>query len=240
MVTDEPTKTLQDSPQPEAEPAPAGDLGTPMGEPTKTYTEADIQMAKAAAGREWGRKLKAVEVERDTLRAQLTTVESQMADTNKRIGDLESLIEKNEEEAAKADPEAAAALRLKREGRQLRAQLEEQKRNLEREKAQWQKDLDAAKAYAKERTAKEVGEEYGVDHSLLAEIVPDGDRDKMVAVAKKLPKTAAQAPTPKPDSLQGGSGRTYQELRDAYINNPHDPKIAAAYLKARKEKGLPC
>lgn len=237
-MSDASTKTQEDSLQ-KTEPAPEGDSETPIAETPKAYTEADIQKAKAAVGAEWGRKLKAVEVERDSYRAQLATYESQIAETQKRIKDLEELVDRNEEEAAKTDPEAAAALRLKREGRQLRAQLEEERRNLSREKAQWQKDLEEAKAYAKERTAREIAEEHGVDYHDLVSLIPDGTREQWETLAKKLPKAVQRQETPKPDSLTGGGARTYEQLREAFISNPYDPKIAEAYLKARRERGLP-
>lgn len=79
----------------------------------------------------------------------------------------------------------------------------------------------------------------------LAEATTEKEMELLVALEEKGIKTEAEAEPRKPKRTRPDSGLpsasgegSWESIRDAYIENPNDPKTRDAYLKARRERGV--
>lgn len=214
----------------QGEPQVTGQTSEPAKGSTSTYTEEQVTQKVSDALTEQGRKHK-------------TELESALKETQNKIKALEAELE----EMSVDDPDRQKLKNRIREFETREAQFKEDK---EAHDAEWNQKL--ARITEAEETNFEIAlwdlcEEYDNGDAaklknacLKAKIADiDGARALAEVLWTKKENKAQPLVEGKPDSgVTTGGGVGWKEIRDAYIANPNDPTIRAAYLIERRKRGL--
>ena len=204
MKADGGTTATQDAPPEAGQPSTGKGDGTSAGSP-KTYTEAELQEAvrKRTSDRlaEAGRKAK----------QESESLQSQIKASNDTIAALQKQLDDAEDGHFKNNPDALTVSQMRRQLRDERAKLLQEKTELDNQRKAHQTELDEAKSYRVLRLAEKVAEGYtDVDPQELVDLT-DGSQERMEVLAKRIgvakDAKTGEATWLKPDSgVTSGSG----------------------------------
>jgi len=217
------TEQTKGLPSANAEKAPEGSEGNTPKEPTKTYTEDEVQKALQADRIKAGRTAKDFENREATLKAH----QQEIDDTKAEISKIQEQIDQAELEAAKGDPDKLKELQAKKSYKTLMADLDAEKKKLQKDRADLDRDK-AEHASAIESAQKAKLEmkifELAVEHDLNPQDIKDAMTElnlttvgQAEAIAKRLsgkPKEPTKDPR-KTDSLLTSGARNSSEGKTA-------------------------
>ena len=156
-------------------------------EETFTLTKPQLEERINDGRADIGRLLKAQAEETQAVRNMLETIRKESESLRQ---EREQILKEQEERdlaGVKDQPEVLDALKLKYANRREAVRLADEKRNLEKEKAEHQADVEYARSVRAKEKAESLAKTYRVDAQLLYSVVGN-DPDKMEEIAKVLPK----------------------------------------------------
>ena len=247
------TGTTQTNSPPATAQASSDAVGSTSPETTPiTFTKDQVDQEKQKAVRdalaEAGRKHKA-EVETAVTKAreiQQATIQEHV----ERIAQLEADLE----QLAGDDADKSEILKLKRELRSEkdtlkteRQTLAEQKEAHDKEWTERQAELAAARSENFAVVAWDVADQYDGGDAVKLRAICERAGNLTESFAREMAatlwvkKTDIKKPlvegTPDRGGTAGGAN-TWESIRDAYSANPNDPAIKAAYMDARRKRGI--
>jgi len=211
---DETDKATQD-----AKTSGSGGTTTP-GSKEKTYTEQEVTKMvsdiKAAAGRKQKELTDLVESANKTA-----------TEANKRLSEIQQRIDEAELEKARDNPELLKLYQQKQELEKAKANLDEERRTLQREQAQFKEEKEAVASAKTEAMIVEVALKYHVSIEDLEDLgITDQESLEKIAakLAKSKPSTTEESGEIKPDS---GLGTGESEPTPEQLNNMSMDKYVA-------------
>jgi len=205
------TKVTPEGTPPSGQSSPAGPGSTSTVEEPKTHTTSQVTKLLSDSLAEAGRAKKAVEVERDSLKSQLATVNTSLKD----LEEAKDQLQKDMDELSKDDPDKAKlAQRLKELDASLKS-LKADRSKLEAEKLEHGETVKLATETLAEIAIWEIGAKYNLDPVMLKSLNLPVDQTE--AVAKSIgtvPKPEPPTETLIPDSgvTSGGGEPTAAQL----------------------------
>ncbi len=235
--------STQDAPQTTGQSSDAQDGSTS----TQTFTEEQEKLvqkrlsdALAEQGREQKTKLDAAVAQaREAERASFKETQDRVAALEQKLDALE-----------KAGGDDAVISQLIKDTRKELDEAKSERENLRKEKeahdAEWQKKQEKIQA-AFEIELWEIAEKYeGGDANRLKMACEKRDITEAEGAreladifwTKKSSEESKSLTNGNPDSGgTSGGQKTWESIRDAYIQNPNDPKIKSDYMEARRKRG---
>ena len=185
--------------EPETTPEPETEETTTAVEESLTLTKKEhedlLKQAKAAA--ELGRTLKVTLGAHTALKQQFDAQAQRQTQFENTIKELRQKERERELRSVEGKPDLVDAVRLKHEAQDKIAEAEKVRSETERERSQYQADLDEAAKLRAERKAEELAKESGLSADTLLQIGSDTDEKngrtiynlkRMESVAKSVPK----------------------------------------------------
>ena len=195
-----PAEETSPAAEPETTPAPEAKEETTTGaEETLTLTKKEhddlLRQAKAAA--ELGRTLKVTLGAHTTLKQQFDAQVQKQTEFENQIKELRQKERDRELRAVDGKPDLIDAVRTKHEAEDKIAEAQHIRSEVDRERSQYQTELDEAAKLRAERKAEELAKESGLSADTLFQIASDTDEKsgrvtfnlkRMESVAKSVPK----------------------------------------------------
>lgn len=179
---DETTGTQADS-LPEGQ-APAGGQGTTPA--PKTYDQAALDKAIKDSKAQWGREVAPIRRENETLKARHASLESELASNKALLSQIQQRMDATELEEARKDPQALDLYRQRREAREERQKLLQERAVFETERAKHSDTLREYESFRQERLVSQAATKYGVETEELTELVAGLPEERIDAIAKAL------------------------------------------------------
>jgi hypothetical protein len=219
----------------------------------KTYTQDEVDKLLSERHRGLNKQIDSLTKERDTLKTEVTKRESEIQEHSTKIKALESDID----ELNESSPDSAEMTKLKR---QLRNEVAEREKAIKDKESALKAERETHEKEweeKSERLKKMELEEFSITAWDVADLYTGGDAIKLKTLceragnltedfAKQIAETlwTKKSETRKP-LVEGtpdaggtqGSGNSWESIRDAYIKTPNDPRVHAAYMKARRDRG---
>jgi hypothetical protein len=154
-----------------------------------------------------------------------------------RLEQMQKDQEQAELEAAREEPDKLAVIRERQARKKAEAELATE-RQIRTEYEARLKQTDAEKAEAtRKENVKAIAAKQGVDPVKLDKLAKftDGSLEAIEDIAKDLPKAQKGNLRLDPGNTLGGSV-TFEEVREAFINNPYDLAVKQRYLEMKAQR----
>ncbi len=165
---DEPKGTKQGELQRDAGQTSQGTEGTSQNLPETLTREVAQKMVSDALAKQ-GRELKATKQEAEQYKLAHSQLETELTETRNRLSDIQRRIDEAEEEEAKGSTETMRQYQRQKQLRDQETMLKEERRKLEKERAEHSSELTSAKETKVEMSIISSAVEHHVDIEKLKE-----------------------------------------------------------------------